>query len=72
MSEAIRCKKQKDENFPVASFLLGKKNQAVVNAYYDFARQGDDIADNPSLSGAEKLQRLEAMDNALLGKDMPE
>lgn len=48
----MRHKQQKDENFPVASFLLGKENRKIVTAYYNFARYGDDIADNPDLSEA--------------------
>ena len=41
----MRHKQQKDENFPVASFLLGKENRKIVTAYYNFARYGDHIAD---------------------------
>ena len=64
----MRHKQQKDENFPVASFLLGKENRKIVTAYYNFARYGDDIADNPDLSEAEKTKRLEQLEQALYGK----
>ena len=64
----MRHKQQKDENFPVASFLLGKGNRKIVTAYYNFARYGDDIADNPDLSEAEKTKRLEQLEQALYGK----
>ena len=68
MDNPMRHKQQKDENFPVASFLLGKENQKVVTAYYNFARCGDDIADNPDLEPDEKLAKLEELEQALYGK----
>jgi len=49
MTDGLRHKQQKDENFPVASFLFNKQNQDIVSAYYDYARCGDDIADDSSL-----------------------
>lgn len=61
----MRHKKQKDENFPVASFLFSKNTQKVVTAYYDFARYCDDVADNPALTSKQKLERLDAAENAL-------
>ena len=64
----MRHKQQKDENFPVASFLLGKENRKIVTAYYNFARYGDDIADNPDLSEAEKTKRLENWNRLYTGK----
>ncbi len=58
-----------DENFPVGSFLLPKRLRPHVALYYAFARAIDDIADNPDLAPDEKIARLDAMDQALLGKD---
>ena len=40
MTDGLRHKQQKDENFPVASFLFNKQNQDIVSAYYDYARCG--------------------------------
>jgi hydroxysqualene synthase len=54
-----------DENFPVGSFLIARPLRPHVAAYYAFARAIDDIADNPDLPPAEKLERLDAMDRAL-------
>ena len=54
-----------DENFPVGSFLIARPLRPHVMAYYAFARAIDDIADNPVLPPAEKLRRLDAMDQAL-------
>jgi hydroxysqualene synthase len=60
-----------DENFPVGSFLIARPLRPHVAAYYAFARAIDDIADNPELMPAEKLERLDAMDRAL-SEDAPE
>ena len=64
----MRHKQQKDENFPVASFLFSKDTQKVVTAYYDFARYCDDVADNPALTSQQKLERLEAAEQALFNE----
>jgi squalene synthase HpnC len=54
-----------DENFPVGSFLLPAHLRPVIATYYGFARAGDDIADNPSLSPSEKVDRLDMMARSL-------
>lgn len=64
----MRHKQQKNENFPVASFLFDKDTQKVVTAYYDFARYCDDVADNPALTSQQKLDRLEAAEQALFNE----
>jgi len=56
-----------DENFPVGSFLLPKRLRPKVAAFYAYARAIDDIADNPALSAAEKIARLDGFDRALTG-----
>jgi phytoene synthase len=53
------------ENFPTASLILAKPVRAKVMAFYRFVRMADDIADSPSLTPAEKLARLDAMEAAL-------
>ena len=40
-----------DENFPVGSFLIRRDLRPHVHAFYRFARNADDIADNPALCG---------------------
>ena len=57
-----------DENFPVGSFLLPKRLRPHVATYYAFARAIDDIADNPDTLPQDKIARLNAMDDALLGR----
>jgi farnesyl-diphosphate farnesyltransferase len=56
-----------DENFPVGSFLIRRELRPHVHAFYRFARQADDIADNPDLLPDEKVRRLDRMAEILDG-----
>jgi squalene synthase HpnC len=49
------------ENFPVGSFLIRRDLRPHVHAFYRFARNADDIADNPALAAEEKVRRLDRM-----------
>src|SRR5262245_55613414 len=49
------------ENFPVGSFLIRRDLRPHVHAFYRFARNADDIADNPALKAEEKIWRLDRM-----------
>src|SRR5207248_9115379 len=49
------------ENFPVGSFLIRRDLRAHVHAFYRFARNADDIADNPGLTADDKIARLDRM-----------
>src|SRR5246127_5588540 len=49
------------ENFPVGSFLIRRDLRVHVHAFYRFARNADDIADNPALAADEKIGRLDRM-----------
>jgi squalene synthase HpnC len=49
------------ENFPVGSFLIRRELRPHVHAFYRFARNADDIADNPGLTADEKIERLDRM-----------
>ena len=60
-------KRRGDENFPVGSWLIRRDLRPHVHAFYRFAREADDIADNDALSAAEKVRRLERMDLMLDG-----
>jgi farnesyl-diphosphate farnesyltransferase len=55
------------ENFPVGSWLIRRDLRPHVHAFYRFARNADDIADNPSLPAAEKMRRLDRMAAVLDG-----
>jgi len=61
-------KGHRDENFPVASFLIAPRHRPVVMAFYRVARMADDIADHPTAPAAEKLARLAAIDATLRGE----
>lgn len=67
--EAPSGKGRGDENFPVGSLLVGRSLRPHVHAYYDFARNADDIADSPALPPAEKVARLDRMEAVLLGRE---
>ena len=66
--EAWSGKDRGDENFPVGSLLIRRDLRAHVHAFYAFARNADDIADLPSLAADEKIARLDAMEDVLLGR----
>ena len=72
MSELNSGKGHRDENFPVASFLLKREYRAPILTFYRFARAADDIADHPAASEGEKLTRLAAMRAGLTGAGTPE
>jgi squalene synthase HpnC len=60
-------KGHRDENFPVASFLISKRHRPVILAFYRFARAADDIADHPSLPAPDRLNLLYGMQRTLEG-----
>jgi hydroxysqualene synthase len=67
-------KGSRDENFPVASWLIKPRHRPAIMAFYEFVRVADDIADHPTLTSAEKLARLDRLEESLLGtgNDEPE
>jgi len=65
-------KGHRDENFPVASFLLRPEHRAPIFAFYRFARAADDIADNAEAPAAAKLDLLARMRAGLEGEGAPE
>ena len=72
MSDAAELrtgKGHKDENFPVASFILKPKHRAPVMTFYRFARVADDVADHATISSDEKIALLDAMRATLAGED---
>jgi hydroxysqualene synthase len=62
-------KGHRDENFPVASFLIHPRHRKVILAFYNFVRTADDIADHATLLPAEKLRLLDRLDAGLTGAD---
>jgi hydroxysqualene synthase len=61
-------KGHKDENFPVASFLIAPAHRLPVMAFYRFVRFADDIADHATAAPDEKLRLLEEMRATLVGE----
>ena len=56
-----------EENFPVGSRLLPARLRPHVATFYAFARAIDDIADNPRLVPADKIDRLDGFARAVSG-----
>ncbi len=66
--ESWSGKGRTQENFPVGSVLIRPDLRRHVHAFYDFARNADDIGDSPVLSAADKLARLDVMEAVLIGE----
>jgi squalene synthase HpnC len=60
-------KGHRNENFPVASFLIAPRHRGVILAFYNFVRTADDIADHATLKPEEKLALLDRLEGGLLG-----
>ncbi|HUI14309.1 MAG TPA: squalene synthase HpnC [Xanthobacteraceae bacterium] len=60
-------KGHRDENFPVASFLIHPRYRGPILAFYNFVRTADDIADHASLPAGEKLRLLGRLEAGLTG-----
>jgi hydroxysqualene synthase len=61
-------KGHRDENFPVASWLIHPRHRKVILAFYNFVRTADDIADHAELAPQAKLGLLDRLDAGLTGK----
>lgn len=72
MTDLSSGKTHRDENFPVASWLLRPQHRAPILAFYRFARAADDIADHPAAPESEKLARLADMRAGLEGEGAAE
>lgn len=60
-------KTHRDENFPVASWIIHPQHRALILAFYNFVRTADDIADHETLAPDEKLRLLDLFEAELLG-----
>jgi hydroxysqualene synthase len=67
-SEWRSGKGHRDENFPVASWIIHPRHRPLILAFYNFVRTADDIADHATLNGDEKLSLLDLLEAELLGK----
>jgi len=66
-SELRSGKTHRDENFPVASWIIHPRHRALILAFYNFVRTADDIADHATLEEREKLAYLDVLEAELLG-----
>jgi squalene synthase HpnC len=60
-------KSHRDENFPVASWLIHPRHRAPILAFYQFVRTADDIADHAELKPDAKLALLDQLEADLDG-----
>src|SRR5450631_3661882 len=60
-------KTHRDENFPVASWIIHPRHRALILAFYNFVRTADDIADHATLDGGDKLAYLDLLEAELMG-----
>jgi squalene synthase HpnC len=67
-SELRSGKTHRDENFPVASWIIHPRHRALILAFYNFVRTADDIADHATLAASDKLAYLDLLEAELLGK----
>src|SRR5436305_3284441 len=67
-SELRSGKTHRDENFPVASWIIHPRHRALILAFYNFVRTADDIADHASLGERQKLEYLDLLEAELLGQ----
>jgi squalene synthase HpnC len=61
-------KTYRDENFPVASWIIHPRHRGLILAFYNFVRTADDIADHATLAASEKIAYLDLLEAELLGK----
>jgi hydroxysqualene synthase len=66
-STLVSSRTASSENFPVASFLIAPSRRPTVLAFYRFARQADDVADDPNADGDAKAATLALFDQGLQG-----
>ena len=67
-SELRSGKTHRDENFPVASWIIHPRHRALILAFYNFVRTADDIADHATLGASDKLGYLDLLEAELLGQ----
>src|SRR3954463_8240505 len=68
-ASALRSgKTHRDENFPVASWIIHPRHRALILAFYNFVRTAADIADHATLPADEKLRYLDLLEAELEGK----
>jgi squalene synthase HpnC len=67
-SELRSGKTHRDENFPVASWIIHPRHRALILAFYNFVRTADDIADHALLDEPAKLALLDELEASLMSR----
>jgi squalene synthase HpnC len=62
-------KGHRDENFPVASWLIHPRHRGIILSFYNFVRTADDIADHATMLPDQKLVLLDRLDAGLIGQN---
>jgi squalene synthase HpnC len=62
-------KGHRDENFPVASWLIHRRHRGPILAFYNFVRTADDIADHAAMPPEQKLALLDRLEAGLSGRN---
>ena len=60
-------KTHRDENFPVASWMIHPRHRALILAFYNFVRTADDITDHATPEAGDTLRLLDLFEAELLG-----
>jgi phytoene synthase len=71
-AEVERLTRARARNFAYGIMLLPKPKRRAIAAIYAFAREVDDVADDPGLADGAKRQRLEALRGGLEDRAAPE
>lgn len=64
-AHCMKVAREHYENFPVASFLIPRRQRRHVAALYAFARTADDFADEGDDAPGERLRKLDEWEHAL-------
>jgi len=74
LEELQTGKGHRDENFPVASFIIRPQHRAAIMAFYRFVRAADDVVDNGAAAASDKLKLLDTLRRSLIGEtnDVPQ
>ena len=70
-AEVERITRRRARNFAYGIMVLPKPKRQAIAAIYAFARQVDDVADDPDLPAQEKHARLEALRSAIAAPAPP-
>jgi hydroxysqualene synthase len=68
VTQILSGKSGKDENFPVASWLIAPRHRGIILGFYRFVRAADDVVDHATLTPADKHMLIDRLERGLLGQ----